>query len=432
MSTWKAVLTEKGEALLAKMTQGSALEITHAEVGAGTVDASLLKQQTSVSTMKQRATIEPVGYPEEGMCALPVTITNEGLSAGYSAWQIGIFANDPDEGTVLFFIAQAEDIATGVPSPALMPSYKTQIIFHVEYGDADSVNVDVNPANVVSQAAMENYVNAKVGTAKDDIATHTANKENPHGVTAEQLNLAKVATSGSYNDLSNKPTIPTVPASLPANGGNADTVDGKHATDFAPSSHATNKNNPHGVTAEQVGTVTTGDIPTLHIWKKYSGDPTGYSMAEARSVTVGLKVSTAVSLSYSDEITISDGKVKLVNGTGTSFGTAATADILHGKFVASDTLATSIYYVSPTATFDIASNGLYISSAQKVTANSSAPLGYVAAKTKDAYSTDGQHTDGYWYEYVKQLGDPGYTYGTTDLTAGVSPLETGKLYFVYE
>lgn len=49
--------------------------------------------------------------------------------------------------------------------------------------------------------------------------------------------LADVATSGSYNDLSNKPTIPTIPASLPANGGNADTVDGKHASDFATASH---------------------------------------------------------------------------------------------------------------------------------------------------------------------------------------------------
>lgn len=27
---------------------------------------------------------------------------------------------------------------------------------------------------------------------------------------------------------------------------------------------------------------------------------------------------------------------------------------------------------------------------------------------------------------------PAYTYGTEDLTAGTSPLETGKLYFVYE
>lgn len=27
---------------------------------------------------------------------------------------------------------------------------------------------------------------------------------------------------------------------------------------------------------------------------------------------------------------------------------------------------------------------------------------------------------------------PAYTYGTSDLTAGTSKLETGKLYFVYE
>lgn len=174
MSTWTAKVTAKGDALLAKMTQGTILEITHAEIGAGTVDTLLLKEQTSVSTVKQTATIEPVGYPEEGMCALPVTITNEGVEASYSAWQIGIFANDPDEGKILFFLAQA-DAATNIPSAALMPSYKTQIIFHVEYGDADSVTVDVNPANTVSQAGMENYVGTQIA-----------------GVTAESLGLGNV------------------------------------------------------------------------------------------------------------------------------------------------------------------------------------------------------------------------------------------------
>lgn len=44
--------------------------------------------------------------------------------------------------------------------------------------------------------------------------------------------------SHSYNDLTNKPTIPTIPSSLPANGGNADTVDGKHAAEFAAAGHS--------------------------------------------------------------------------------------------------------------------------------------------------------------------------------------------------
>lgn len=46
--------------------------------------------------------------------------------------------------------------------------------------------------------------------------------------------LATVATSGNYNDLSNKPT------SLPANGGDADTIGGNYPSAFASASHTHN------------------------------------------------------------------------------------------------------------------------------------------------------------------------------------------------
>lgn len=52
--------------------------------------------------------------------------------------------------------------------------------------------------------------------------------------------LATVATTGNYDDLNGKPTIPTIPTSLPANGGNADTVGGKQASDFAEANHTHN------------------------------------------------------------------------------------------------------------------------------------------------------------------------------------------------
>jgi hypothetical protein len=40
--------------------------------------------------------------------------------------------------------------------------------------------------------------------------------------------------SGSYNDLTDKPTIPTIPASLPANGGNSNTVNGHTVNSDVP------------------------------------------------------------------------------------------------------------------------------------------------------------------------------------------------------
>lgn len=51
-------------------------------------------------------------------------------------------------------------------------------------------------------------------------------------------NYAAPGHTHAYDDLTGLPTIPTIPSSLPANGGNADTVDGKHAADFAPASHS--------------------------------------------------------------------------------------------------------------------------------------------------------------------------------------------------
>ena len=79
-----------------------------------------------------------------------------------------------------------------------------------------------------------------------NITTHTHSQYlTSHQSLADYVksaDLSTVATSGSYNDLSNKPTIPSktsqltndsgyitsssIPTSLPANGGNADTVDG--------------------------------------------------------------------------------------------------------------------------------------------------------------------------------------------------------------
>lgn len=63
-------------------------------------------------------------------------------------------------------------------------------------------------------------LNQSIGAKADKsaLAEHTNNKNNPHNVTAKQLSLAAVATSGSYGDLTNKPNIPTV--GYAANGKN--------------------------------------------------------------------------------------------------------------------------------------------------------------------------------------------------------------------
>lgn len=164
MNTWSnTVLTDKGLALMAKLTQGNTLNITRAATGAGFVTPGLLAKQTEITDLKQTLVLKPASYPETGKCALPVALKNEGLATGYTATQVGIFATDPDEGEVLFFVSQAADAASGtiVPSETEMPGYSAEWTFYFQYGQADSVIVTVDPANTVSRGEVEAMLASK-------------------------------------------------------------------------------------------------------------------------------------------------------------------------------------------------------------------------------------------------------------------------------
>lgn len=161
MNTWEnTVLTDQGRALMAKLTQGHTLDITRAVTGAGFVTPGLLPKQTGVTDPKQTLVFRAATYPEAGLCKLPVVLDNEKLTEGYKATQVGVFATDPDDGEILFFISQSADAASGtnVPSATEMPAYSAEWTFYLSYGQADGVNVTVDPTAAVSREEMEEYV----------------------------------------------------------------------------------------------------------------------------------------------------------------------------------------------------------------------------------------------------------------------------------
>ena len=163
MNVWaNAVITEKGLSLLAKLTQGNTLDITKAVTGAGFVTPGFLSKQIEVMDPRQNLTLKTVSYPEVGKCKFPVSLTNEGLTTGYNATQVGVFAEDPDEGEILFFIVQVMNAGSGTPIPSEtdMPGYCAEWTFYFQYGQADGVNVSVDPSNTVSRSEMEDYISS--------------------------------------------------------------------------------------------------------------------------------------------------------------------------------------------------------------------------------------------------------------------------------
>ena len=60
---------------------------------------------------------------------LPVKLSNEGIDLKYSMYQIGVFADDPDEGEILYMICQ-----TSTEEGEEVPSEKRTARFFLSSG----------------------------------------------------------------------------------------------------------------------------------------------------------------------------------------------------------------------------------------------------------------------------------------------------------
>ena len=80
---------------------------------------------------------------------------------------------------------------------------------NLTYRWGGSKYVEISKSLALGETAETAYAGDKGKAASDAIAAHEARTDNPHGVTAKQLSLAAVATSGKYTDLTDTPTIPT-------------------------------------------------------------------------------------------------------------------------------------------------------------------------------------------------------------------------------
>lgn len=293
-------VTNAGVEVLKKAIGGKKVTITAAKSGTDTVPESELKEQSVLSGTMRNVTIANATSQPEGY-RVTLRVTNTGVKSSYIFKQLGLFATAEDESEVLFAILQSENGETVPDESELYTYDVSLIIAisdtsnitvnvdktsYVTEEELDGHKTDkTNPHGVTkAQVGLGNVPNVstndqtptytvpasnaglvsgeKLGTAFGKIAravasliAHIANKSNPHSVTKAQVGLANAdntsdvnkpissATQNALNGKSDKAhkhktaDISDMPSALPADGGNADTVDGKHANEFAASNH---------------------------------------------------------------------------------------------------------------------------------------------------------------------------------------------------
>lgn len=168
-------------------------------------------------------------------------------------------------------------------------------------------------------------------------------------------------------------------------------------------------------------TLGANEIPNLYIWEK---SPVKITTVETEVTNYPLSDYSAPNLnnwetvSYSDSYSITDGEITLDNPEEFIMNETSDNSVILGKYIISS-LYNRCYYIPTDANIYseayTSSSGAYIKVDKAtyiyLTKGPSDEIIYVASKDNTTYPTNGEHTDGYWYYYKKQLAEDSVSEG---------------------
>lgn len=159
MATWMHFCrTQQGKNLDLKLMGGETpLTITKAMSGGERVSAAQLTALTALPSPKQQLTLSDRLMDESiAQMTLPILLTNAGLSESYRMYTLGIYAQDPDLGEILYMVSQTEtEEGEEIPAETQQPAFSVQWNLCIKVSDAENITVEVPQAGVLTEAVAD-------------------------------------------------------------------------------------------------------------------------------------------------------------------------------------------------------------------------------------------------------------------------------------
>lgn len=142
----KLVITNDGQALMAKMIAGSGnIDFTKICSSSTQYQENQLQSLTALSNIKQTTLVSKVSRTNNVAIKVEAAFSNVDITTGYYMRTLGLYAVDPDKGEILYAVC----IETS--NNCYMPPYNgvtvsaAYIQLYTTVGNADSVSLEVNP-----------------------------------------------------------------------------------------------------------------------------------------------------------------------------------------------------------------------------------------------------------------------------------------------
>lgn len=144
------IITNKGQSLMAKLIAGKAnVTFTKVAASATTYNDSQIPALAALSNIKQQVAVSKVTRINSVAVQVDAAMENSALTTGYYMNSIGLYANDPDDGEILYAVA-------GANVGAYMPPYNgitvsgAYLKLVTTVSNASNVSMTVDPAAVAT------------------------------------------------------------------------------------------------------------------------------------------------------------------------------------------------------------------------------------------------------------------------------------------
>lgn len=294
-------LTGAGKNLLLRALAGETITFTKMQLGSGAAQTA-----DNAAALKNPVVSLPLTSIEVGneYVTLSSYFSNSSLNEGFHVTEMGIFAKDPDNTSdatkeILYALGNSSvNDADYIPAKTDR-IYEVQLDTMVFVGDVENITATVNSSLVYASAG--------------DLNDHIGNKNNPHEVTKAQVGL------GSVPNVTTNDQTPTYTeaegVSNISSGEKLSVAFGKIKKAIsALISHLNAKDNPHEVTAAQVGAAAAEH--------EHSADDITSGILSLTHGGTGVESLAALASSLIQPLQNAGGLPKVVVGTYTGTGTS--------------------------------------------------------------------------------------------------------------
>lgn len=148
----RLVITDKGGSLLMKTVNSNArLCFTRLAASSRRYSESELRSLVELEDVKQQNGVSEINIESSSTIMIHVVMPNTDLTDGYQIRAIGLYANDPDEGEILYGAAvETSDSGCYVPPYNHRTASNLYFNLSVAVGNSESVQLEVNPAAYVT------------------------------------------------------------------------------------------------------------------------------------------------------------------------------------------------------------------------------------------------------------------------------------------